>query len=76
MKPLLDALTPKARRLGVYVPLGVIGTALGAFGLGWAAVSDSGLPDWYVAASVVYPFIAGAFGFNLATANVPSAPIE
>lgn len=63
----------------VYVALSVIGLAVGAAQVGYAAV-DASQPDWLTVALAVVPFLAAGLGFTAATHVRPSeagdAPVQ
>ena len=66
------AAIPAKYRVYVYMTLALIGLALGATQVGFAAVGAAN-PEWLVAALAVVPFVMSGLGFTAAT-HVPAAP--
>lgn len=58
-------------RQAVYVALSVIGLAVGAAQVGYAAIEAS-QPNWLTVALAVVPFLAAGLGFTAATHVRPS----
>jgi hypothetical protein len=69
---LVDIL-PEKTRDKVYGFFALLGLALGAIPVGYAATGHP-VPDWSLAATAVYAFIAGGGGFSLAKANTNVSP--
>ena len=63
---------PAKYRVYVYTVLALIGLALGATQVGFAAVGAAN-PQWLVASLAVVPFVMSGLGFTAAT-HVPAAP--
>jgi hypothetical protein len=61
---------PQARKYA-YIVSFVVGLALGAFQVGFAAAEHHGLPTWLKVALAVYAFVAAGLGLTAAQ-NVPS----
>lgn len=66
---LTDILSPAARKIA-YAVFAVLGVALGAVQVGFAA-AESGQPVWLTVGLAVYAFVGGAIGFT-ARANTPA----
>jgi hypothetical protein len=69
VKELLQAVPEKYRGL-FYALFGVVGVALGATAVGFAA-AGAALPVWFQVASAVYAFLGGPAALT-ARANLPS----
>lgn len=69
---LTDVLSPAHRKVA-YAVFAVLGVALGAVQVGFLS-AEAGQPTWLTVALAVYGFLAGAFGFTTARANVDPDP--